>query len=230
MRVSVEVRPAVGDDLPAVATLCAEARSESTAAAQLCVADESRLVRQLSVLQAVPGGQVLAAFHEGVPVGFLLVRVLQPALFTDEPSLYIEALYVAESSRRRGVGHALLTAAAELAEQSGAIDVYSVPIPGSRGVQRFLARLGFAPAAGHRVVSTAVLQRRLAADPSSVRRGARGLEDLIARRRRARTESGPVDLRLFQDDYRRAEEAAAVLEPAPLSPSGPAVTGPAVTT
>lgn len=214
MRAAVEVRPAVGDDLPGVAALCAEARRESVAGAQLCVSDETRLVRQLNVLQAVPGGQVLVASHDGTPVGFLLARALQPDLFRDEPSLYIEALYVGEGSRRRGVGHALLTAAAELAERSGAIDVYSVPIPGSRGVQRFLARLGFAPAAGHRVVATAVLQRRLAADLGAPRRGARGLEDLIARRRRARTEgqSGPVDLRAFQADYRRTQGQGDALE------------------
>jgi hypothetical protein len=53
-------------------------------------------------------------------------------------------------------------------------------------------------------VSTAVLQRRLAADLTPTRRGTRSLEDLIARRRRARTEtmSGPVDLREFQAEYR----------------------------
>ncbi len=111
------------------------------------------------------------------------------------------------------MGHALLSATAELAASSGATHVYSVPIPGSRGVQRFLARLGFGPVAGHRVVSTAVLQRRLAADLTPARRGTRSLEDLIARRRRARTEtmSGPVDLREFQAEYNRR---AGVVTPA----------------
>ncbi|RXR22047.1 GNAT family N-acetyltransferase [Oerskovia turbata] len=215
MRAAVVVRPAVGDDLPGVAALCAEARRESAAGPQVCLSDESKLVRQLRVLLSVPGGTALVAFHDDVPVGFLLARVLDPHLFNDEPSLYIEALYVSQDARRRGVGHALLTATADLAAEHGAIDVFSVPIPGSRGVQRFLARLGFAPAAGHRVVSTSVLQRRLAADSGTLRRGARSLEDLIARRRKARTDgqTGPVDLRAFQDDYRR--EAAAGLD-APL--------------
>ena len=40
----------------------------------------------------------------------------------------------------------MLQAAAELAEEAGADDVYAAPLPGSRGMQRFLARLGFAPA------------------------------------------------------------------------------------
>src|SRR5690606_37465881 len=104
---------------------------------------------------------------------------------------------VDETSRRRGVGHALLTAAAQTAVEAGAEEVYSVPIPGSRAVQRFLARMGFAPAAAHRVVSTSQLLRKLGAESTVGRRGPRGLEDLIARRRKARieTQSGPVDLR-----------------------------------
>jgi hypothetical protein len=63
-------------------------------------------------------------------------------------------------------------------------------------MQRFLARLGFAPAAAHRVVGTSALQRRLAhehaaASAASARRSApRGLEDLIARRRQAREGGG----------------------------------------
>lgn len=204
MRPAVEVRPAVGDDLPGIAVLCSEARRESASGAQICAPDEDRLVRHLSVLLALPGGNVLVALHDGRPVGFVLARVLDPHLFADEPSLYVEAVYVGEEARRRGVGHALLSATADLAATSGATHVYSVPIPGSRGVQRFLARLGFGPVAGHRVVSTAVLQRRLAADLTPTRRGTRSLEDLIARRRRARTEtmSGPVDLREFQAEYR----------------------------
>ncbi|MBI9114922.1 GNAT family N-acetyltransferase [Sanguibacter suaedae] len=200
MRALLDVRPAVADDLRVIAGLCITARQESATGAQLCIDDEDRLVRQLGTLASVPGGQIIVAHHEGAPVGFMLVRVLEPNLFNDVHSVYIEALYVAPDFRRRGAGHALLTAAGDLAASVGAPDVYSVPLPGSRGVQRFLARLGFAPAAGHRVVATAVLQRKLAAEAAGTRRQVRGIEDLIARRRKARieTHSGPVDLRSFQ--------------------------------
>ena len=58
-------------------------------------------------------------------------------------------------------------------------------------MQRFLARLGFAPAAAHRVVTTQSLQRRLANEGVRTtverRASARGLEDLIARRRQVRS-------------------------------------------
>jgi GNAT superfamily N-acetyltransferase len=199
MRALVDVRPAVASDLPVLAQMSVEARREAGTGVQLCVSDQERLTRQLATLTGLPGGRIKVAVLEGRPVGFMLIRAVEPSLFSDVTSVYIEAMYVAHDFRRRGAGHALLTTAGELAASVGALDVFSVPLPGSRGVQRFLARLGFAPAASHRVVTTAVLQRKLAAE-SAGRRQVRGIEDLIARRRRARieTNSGPLDLRSFQ--------------------------------
>ena len=213
MRALVDVRPAVASDLPVLARLSVSARHEAGTGVQLCVSDEERLTRQLATLTGLPGGRIKVAVIEGQPVGFMLVRIIEPSLFSDVTSVYIEALYVSQDFRRRGVGHALLTAAGDLAASVGALDVYSVPLPGSRGVQRFLARLGFAPAASHRVVTTAVLQRKLAAESAGRRHQVRSIEDLIARRRRARieTNSGPLDLRSFQ--------ASLSLDKAPEEPS-----------
>ena len=84
-----------------------------------------------------------------------------PGPFTDLVSLDIEAVYVLPAARRRGLGHALLVGATTVADEAGATEMYSSPLPGARGMQRFLARLGFAPAASHRVVTTAALQRKL---------------------------------------------------------------------
>lgn len=217
MRAKVDVRPAVAADLPVLATLSIAARHEAGTGMQLCVSDEDRITRQLAMLTALPGGQIKVAAIDGEPVGFMLIRVLEPTLFIDEVAVYIEALYVSQAFRRRGVGHALLTEAGEIAAAAGAVDVYSVPLPGSRGVQRFLARLGFAPAASHRVVPTAVLLRKLAAEGSG-RRQARSIEDLIARRRRARTEtnSGPLDLRSFQASLAASQAEQAAERPARL--------------
>lgn len=212
MRIAVDVRGARRRDLPDLAHLCAEARCESSAGAQVCAPDEDRIVRHLVVLLAVPGGIVLGAYDDEGPVGFLLGRVVDPGVLADEPSVYVEALYVSSAARRRGVGHALLAMVAEIAVDAGAVDVYSVPVPGARGIQRFLARMGFAPAAAHRVVTTSTLQRRLAAEAGPNKRAAarQGIEDLIARRRRARAElmSGPVDLREFQRSRRTDSEGS----------------------
>ena len=218
MRAAVEVRPAGRDDLTAVAELAASACDEAPYGPQSAPGDPARLLEHLSVLVA-SGGHVLVAVHEGVVCGFLLARVIDPHLFAEQASLYIDAIYVGSGDRRHGVGHALVSAAAGIADEAGAVSVYCAPAPGARGMQRFLARLGFGPAAGHRVVQTGTLQRRLAHDaPPSRRDGRRepgrdgrrdatraAIEDLVARRRRARAAglpTGPLDLRAFQAQYR----------------------------
>jgi GNAT superfamily N-acetyltransferase len=199
VRPGVQVRAAIPDDLDGLVDLCLEARAEAAVGAQLCSNDPERLRHQLGTLLTVSGGHALVGLLDGELAGLLVGRVVGPSPFTEEVSVHVEALYVRGRARRRGLGHALLAGAASIAEQAGAGHVYAVPLPGSRGVQRFLARLGFAPAAAHRVVSTEVLQRRLATDPAlggvGRRAGGRGLEDLIARRRQVRAMSGPVDLR-----------------------------------
>lgn len=184
MRSSVVVRPADPDDVDVLVALCLEARAESSVGPQLCSGDADRLRHQVAILLAEPASYALVAMLDGELGGLLLARVLGPTVFTDEVSLTIEAVYVGDGYRRRGLGHSLLAAAVEEAQRVGATDVVAAPLPGARGMQRFLARLGFAPAAAHRVASTSALQRRLAGEGSGAPRG--GLEDLIARRRRTR--------------------------------------------
>lgn len=189
MRAGAQVRPAEPGDLPALVELCLAARSESTMGAQLCSDDGDRLRDQLGALLASPGGQLLVGLLDGEPVGLLLGQLVGPGPFTDLVSLNLEAIYVAPRARRRGLGHALMSGALEVAELGGATEVYAAPLPGARGMQRFFVRLGFAPAAAHRVVSTSALQRRLVGETAgaqSRRASGRGLEDLIARRRQVR--------------------------------------------
>jgi GNAT superfamily N-acetyltransferase len=191
VRPGVHAWAAGADDLPMLVSLCLEARAESGAEAQDGTADAERLAGQLGALIASPRGHVLVGSLDSEVAGLLLGRVVDPTPFTDEVALYIDAVFVERESRRRGVGHALIAEALAVAEEVGATEVYSAPLTGARGMQRFLARLGFAPAAAQRVVSTVSLQRRLASEGSratAVRRAnARGLEDLIARRRQVRT-------------------------------------------
>ncbi|GAB3162993.1 hypothetical protein GCM10027059_16600 [Myceligenerans halotolerans] len=197
------MRSAGPADLEAIADLAVRGRDESPAGAQVTAGDHERLREQLSVLLAVDG-HVLVAERGGRIVGVVLGRVVGPHLFMLRPALYLDTVFVAPDARRRGVGHALLRAVAVLALENDCDEVYAAPVAGTRGVQRFLARLGFAPACGHRVAPTTTLLRRLAQDSPFAkdadqhrRRPVRaGLEDLIARRRRARSaESGPLDLR-----------------------------------
>lgn len=182
-----EVRPALPDDMDALVSLCLTARSESSVGPQVCSPDAQTLAQQIGALTAAPGGIVLVALADAAPVGLLLGRLVGPNPFTDDVSLTVEALYVGPGHRRRGAGHALMLGATEAAGAAGAGHVYASPIPGARGMQRFFVQLGFTPAASYRVATTSALHRRLAQDPAR-RSGARGLEDLIARRRRSRLE------------------------------------------
>lgn len=192
----MQVRPAEPADVPELVDLCLAARQESLVGNQVCSPDRDALDRQLRALGGSPGGVLLVARAEGVPVGLLLGRVVGPSPFTDTASLAVEAVYVAGDQRRRGVGHALMSGAVELAEMAGVEHVYAAPIPGARGMQRFFVQLGFTPAASHRVTTLAALRRKLSADtPRPGRRSVqRSLEDLIARRRHTRAVTGEIPI------------------------------------
>lgn len=190
------VRRAEPGDVPGLVALTLAGRRESQVSNQVCAADPDVIGRQLSAYAGAPGAVVLVAEDEaGQVAGLLLARVVGPNPFTDEPSLVVEAVYVAATARRRGVGHALMSSAAELAHEAGAVDVYAAPIPGARGMQRFFVQLGFTPAASHRTIPLAALRRRLAdAGPARRRSVHRGLEDLIARRRQSRLSTGEIPM------------------------------------
>ncbi|WP_225754340.1 GNAT family N-acetyltransferase [Actinotalea sp. Marseille-Q4924] len=190
MRPGVEVRPVEPGDVEGVLTLVQTARAESSVGSQVCSGERDALRRQLGTLTAVPGGTVLVAVCEGDVVGLLLGRVTQPNLFTDSASLAVDVVYVVASHRRRGVGRALMLGATEVALAASAEHVYVAPLPGARGMQRFVVQLGFAPAAAHRVATAAALHRRLTHDAPVARRSPRRIEDLIARRRESRRREG----------------------------------------
>jgi len=198
-RTGLVVRPAMPDDLHHIVDLGTRNRNE--------VVDTEAGLTHLSVFDA-SGGRIFVAEDDGAEiVGYLLARVLEPHLFSATRAVIVDALYVDPPARRQGTGHALLALAAGLATEVEAPYIYASPTAGDRGSQRFLARLGFAPVAGHRVVPTPTLLRRLGeAAPVATSQELRGrvggnktnLEDLIARRRRARSgglPTGPLDLR-----------------------------------
>ncbi len=178
------VRAATGGDVPGLVGLCLQARAEAGTGSALCTDDETRLHDQLTTALALPGAFVLVAQHGDQTDGLLLGRTVGPTLFADQVTVDLEALYVRASARRRGVGHALLVELVAVAEAAGATEVFAAPLPGARGVRRFLARAGFQAAANYRVVTTAALRRRLAVDQSSAVRPVSGaITRLVALRR-----------------------------------------------
>ena len=204
MVAACEVRIATREDLVVVAALAASEREEL---------GEEALKRHLSVYLS-EGGTVLVASLEGRVLGFVMSRTAAPYLFSSEPALVLDAIYVTPDARRRGMGHALISGALTLAIEAGAPQIYATSSVADRSMQRFLARLGFAAAGGFRLVATTTLQRKLGYDdaPSSrrgdllqrLRRepvGRASVDDLLARRRRAKEAgmpTGALDLRALQ--------------------------------
>lgn len=202
MRPGIEVNPLRPEDLDALVEVCLTARREAWSGPQVCSPDGVTVRHQLGALASLPGATVLVARLEGAVVGLLLGRAVGPSLFTDQVAFAVEALYVDPRRRRRGVGHALMQVAVDIAIAAGAEQFFAAPIPGARGMQRFFVRLGFTPAAAHRVTSTAALHRRLNADGAVRRPGSRGRDELIARRRQARLDTGELPVAPAQEALR----------------------------
>jgi len=179
------VRAATSADLPDLVELCLAGRAEAGTGSALCTDDESRLRDQLTTAFVLPGAFMLVARCGDQTDGMLLGRTVGPTQLADQVVVDLVALYVRASARRRGVGHALLVALVGVADAAGATEVVAAPLPGARGVQRFLARAGFQAAASYRMVTVAALRRRLAVDqPQTVRPVSGAITRLVALRRK----------------------------------------------
>lgn len=111
--------------------------------------------------------RVVIACADGKPVGMAVFRIVQPDPLSDSRLLQLSHLVVAESDRRRGVGRALITAGADLADEWGIEHVGVGVYPSLRDASRFYARLGFAQLTVQRVAPVTVLRRRLLGDAAS---------------------------------------------------------------
>ncbi|HVS67809.1 MAG TPA: GNAT family N-acetyltransferase [Mycobacteriales bacterium] len=111
--------------------------------------------------------RVVMAYLEDKPAGMIVLQATRPDPFTDARVVNVAHLVVANNTRHKGVGHALLTAAADFATERR-LDQVSVSVyPSLRDASRFFARLGFAPAATRRVAPVSVLRRRLGSEPAT---------------------------------------------------------------
>jgi GNAT superfamily N-acetyltransferase len=107
--------------------------------------------RRLQV--AVVEDQVVGVAHlERVPVSPL----------HEDDAVYVSHLFVSPGLRRRGVGRALLVAAAAWADEAGASQLLAAAAANSRDANRFLACLGLSQTTTVRSVPVPVLRQRLA--------------------------------------------------------------------
>lgn len=142
---------------------------------------------------------VILACVDGQPAGMAVCRTVEPDPLSDSRVLQMSHVVVTRQHRRRGVGHALLAAAVEIADAEQLEHIGVEIYPSVRDASRFYARLGFAPVTVRRVAPLAVLRRRLASDgpvtrtDEMLRRRTRVRRPLPAQRAAIRRTSEPVD-------------------------------------
>jgi ribosomal protein S18 acetylase RimI-like enzyme len=182
-RALVEVRRATPEDLPDILLLLSESRKELSAQGRStapAVSLETQLREVLSRDEII----TLLARREDRPAGFLVLRETPLAVLAEQSALCIDHIYVAAPARRHGVARAMLAQVAGQAERAGCDQIVAGVTPWAREMNRFFARLGFAPVTVRRSVTPSVLRRRLGGD-----RHRPHLEDLLSRRRSLRARS-----------------------------------------
>ncbi|MGY1618459.1 GNAT family N-acetyltransferase [Geodermatophilus sp. SYSU D00691] len=154
---SCSVRIAQAEDLTAVLELVrqhrAEAHAEGLLTGQL---PGSATAAGFARLLADPDHRVVLAVDDGGgrerAVGLAVLGVEPLSVVLGAPQVTVDNLVVHREHRRRGVGAALLAAAAAHAEEVGAQHVVATCGGHEPERQRFLSRMGFAPLATRRIV------------------------------------------------------------------------------
>ncbi|UUZ58840.1 GNAT family N-acetyltransferase [Nocardioides sp. B-3] len=181
-RTSVQVRAAIAADAPVLRELWSDILRRATDAEQQadvesviadCADREDRCIAVAELDGHVAGAVFLAA-------STLTPLNLEPALLAVSP-------HVLPEFRRRGVGTALMDAAAGFAEHRGIGTVATAAMASSRDANRFMARLSLTPQATLRAASTSAVRAKLSARRSTTRpRGSRQIDKVLAARRMGR--------------------------------------------
>lgn len=196
-RTPVSTRAATLADLPLLVGLWGELKQVGARAERavnpLSIPDASE---RLAVAITDGDCRVVVASADGEIAGMAILREMQPDPLSVHTVVQVSHVIVAPGKRRRGIGHALLAAAADYADERQIEHVAAGMYPSLRDVSRFYARLGFAPVMIHRVAPVGVLRRRLGGAHSSAGSALAGagaadaalgrVDDLVRRRTRLR--------------------------------------------
>lgn len=160
------VREARTADLEAVARLWEEMRAGASRwGPQSPPTTLDALRSRLSTLADSTDHRVLVAEVDAEPVGVAVLSLAAMNVLTDERSVQLSFMHVRDDSRRKGVGRALVEAAAQWAQDERTEFVSVAVFPHARESNRFFARLGFSPYSFRRAIPTLALQRKLAGEP-----------------------------------------------------------------
>ncbi|RKS84232.1 N-acetylglutamate synthase-like GNAT family acetyltransferase [Motilibacter peucedani] len=185
-RANVCVRRARRDDADELLRMWCELRESTRSMDRAApVPSERGVLERLEAAEADANLRILVADLDGAVAGMAVLTHQPFAVLFDTRSVHLHFMHVRPEFRRRGVGHALVAAAASFAEEVGAEQLMTSTLPQTRDENRFFARLGFAPVVIRRAAGVATVRRRLAADAGAVS----AVEDLLVRRRSMRTRS-----------------------------------------
>jgi GNAT superfamily N-acetyltransferase len=158
-RNTVHVRDALPEDAHVLVDMW---RGSTETSGRLAAPDVESAQRAIGHL-ALDADQrlVVAETHDEVAgVAYLVRAPLSP--IHEEATVRVNHLFVAEGHRRRGVGRALLGAAAAWADEKQIGHLMVNVSAAARDANRFLARLGIVSIATVRAVRVCTLQERLA--------------------------------------------------------------------
>lgn len=155
-RASVLLRTAAPSDALVLRELWSDVLRPTTREEQ--VADVGAILRTSA---DDPDSRVVVAELDGQVVGVVHLRATSVSTLNLERMVTAFAPHVMPGHHRRGIGSALMEAAASFAEERGVGLVGAAALSTSRDANRFFARLSMGPVATLRVASTAGLRQRL---------------------------------------------------------------------
>ncbi|MFC7503262.1 N-acetyltransferase family protein [Nocardioides sp. CPCC 206347] len=178
-RYSLTTRSATPQDAAALAELWSDVVRRADRSEQ--VADVELIIKNCLVS---PEHRVVVVEYEGQLAGAVHLRMTTLTPLNLEPCVQAIQPRVVEKFSGHGVGHTLMEAATAFAEENGILHVVAAIPHASRDDNRFMARLGLAPAAMYRIAPAAVLRARLS--PQRVQPGVDGRSKVLAARRSMR--------------------------------------------
>jgi GNAT superfamily N-acetyltransferase len=176
-RSHITVRAAGESDVAALVVLWEELKRYGALNARLAaLTDDRKIEERVRRLIGGPTSRILLAIIADEPVGMAMLTTVPLGALNETACVQVEYTVVAEGYRRRGVGRALMGAAACYAEDIGADQITVSVSPMSREANRFYAQLGLTPLSVRRVAPASALRRRIATlehTPSGPERAAR---------------------------------------------------------
>jgi GNAT superfamily N-acetyltransferase len=181
----VHVRDALPEDAPVLVAMWCDNTETSGRMSTPGVESAMRAIGDVS-LDPEQRLVVAEVDHEVVGVAYLVRAPLSP--IHEETTVRVGHLFVTGEHRSRGVGRALLAAAAAWADEKQASHLMINVSAAARDANRFLARLGLASIVTVRAAPVAALQERLAkSEASDAANGHVVVERLRTLRRRQAT-------------------------------------------